>query len=320
MATHNRSLLRRLLGVALVVAAALVLASCYRSDRGRMTIVVAAGDTPEQQILGQLTLQLLDAYGYTVEDKTDLGDLWMVRSALENNKVDIYWDYTGDTWMNQLGHDLPVADPQELYRRVRDDDAFNQVTWLLPAPASRAWGLVMSAEGAAKLETPSITGLVAYVQSVNPDLTLCTPAAMYSAVNGVRGLERATGLSLPDAQIHQMSLEEGYQAVADGTYDCALATSMSPELGELGLVTLNDDTGFFAASNLAVAVRTPVISEFPELEPTLVQLSARLTTDQMLELVRQVTVEGKTPERVARRFLSQQDLLKPHRVATSEGG
>jgi glycine betaine/choline ABC-type transport system substrate-binding protein len=83
---------------------------------------------------------------------------------------------------------------------------------------------------------------------------------------------------------------------------------------------LVDDQSFFPASNLAVAVRTPVLSEFPDLEPTLVRLSAQLTTAEIMELVRLVAVEGQAPQRVAKRFLAQHDLLEPHRAETPAGG
>jgi osmoprotectant transport system substrate-binding protein len=309
-----------MLRLALALVATVALSSCHSSGRDRLPVVVAAGDSAEQQVLGQLTLQLLQAYGYTVVDKTEMGDAWMVRAALEAGNVDICWEYTGDTWMNHQGHDLPVSNAQELYRRVRDDDALRQITWLLPAPASHTWGLVMAADHATGDQVASIGDLVRYVRTRNPDLTLCAPEAMYNAVSGIRGLERATGLSLPDDQVRFMDLDQGYEAVASGECDCALGNSMSPEVADLGLTMLVDDQSFFPASNLAVAVRTPVLSEFPDLEPTLVRLSAQLTTAEIMELVRLVAVEGQAPQRVAKRFLAQHDLLEPHRAETPAGG
>lgn len=309
-----------MLCLALAFVAALALSSCRSSERDRLPVVVAGGDSAEQQVLGQLTIQLLEAYGYTVVDKTEMGDAWMVRAALTTSNVDICWEYTGDTWMNHQGHDLPVADAQELYRRVRDDDALRQITWLLPAPAAHTWGLVMRADRAEEEKIASIGDLVSYVRTRNPELTLCTPESMYNAVSGIRGLERATGLSLPDDQVRFGDLAEGYEAVAAGECDCALGNSMSPEAANLGLVMLADDQSFFPASNLAVAVRTPVLSEFPDLEPALVRLSSQLTTADVMELVRLVAVEGQSPQRVAKRFLSQRDLLEPHRAETPAGG
>jgi osmoprotectant transport system substrate-binding protein len=168
-----------------------------------------------------------------VVDKTEMGDAWMVRAALEAGNVDICWEYTGDTWMNHQGHDLPVSNAQELYRRVRDDDALRQITWLLPAPASHTWGLVMAADHATGDQVASIGDLVRYVRTRNPDLTLCAQRPCNNAVERYPWPGASHRPLFADDQVRFMDMDQGYEAVASGECDCALGNSMSPEVADL---------------------------------------------------------------------------------------
>jgi osmoprotectant transport system substrate-binding protein len=294
----------------LAVAVALVgtLAGCAPSGQAETAIVVAGADSPEQVLLSTLTVQALKAQGYRVVDKTALGSPWVVRSALEAGSVDVCWEYTGDTWMVHLAHDRPIADPAQVYEQVRAEDAAHGITWLAPAPCLRTTGLVMARGTARSLEIASISDLARYVAYVDPFTTLCTPEGLYGIAGGVRGIERVYGVRFRSDAVIYGTIEEGYARVADGECDCAMGYSLDTGLITHDLVALTDDRGFFQASHLAVAVRTPVLEALPELEADLERLSTALTRDAMTEMLRAVTVEGSKPQVVARRFLDHLDL------------
>ena len=58
------------------------------------SVVVGGKGFTEQLLLAEITGQYLTAKGYTVELKTGMGTS-LVRKALENKQVDLYWEYTG---------------------------------------------------------------------------------------------------------------------------------------------------------------------------------------------------------------------------------
>jgi len=293
--------------VALLVVA---LAGCRGGARDDTAIVVAGGDSPEQVLLGKITLLVLREEGYGVVDKTALGSPWVVRRALEAGNVDLSWEYTGDTWLVHQGHDRPVADPTEAYQLVAEEDATRGISWLAPAPCRHTMGMVMRREDAAALGIGSIGDLARHVAQVDPFTPLCTPEELYGPAGGVRGIERVYGVRFNPDYVRHGSIEEGYARVAEGECLCALGYSLDAGLITHDLVVLTDDRAFFQASNLAVGVRTPVLEAHPGLEETLTELAGRLTRDAMASMLRAVVVDEEKPEGVARRFLVAEGLLK----------
>jgi len=97
--------------------------------------------------------------------------------------------------------------------------------------------------------------------------------------------------------------------VAQGQCDCALGSSLEALAGDGQLRALKDDRGFFQASNLAVAVRAPMLAQYPELGEILSSLAALLTQDDMTTLYRQVTVDKEAVAQVARAWLKEHKLL-----------
>ncbi len=308
MVTGEAPLALRLLLVALMLGGALT--GCSGGGRGDTPIVVAGGDSPEQVLLGALTAQALKAQGYRIVDKTSLGSPWVVRRALEAGNVDLCWEYTGDTWMVHLAHDRPISDPTEVYERVREEDAARGITWLSPAPCQHTMGLVMARDEAHSLGIASISDLAGHVTRVDPFTRLCTPEGLYGLAGGVRGVERVYGVRLNPKHLVYGSIEEGYARVAKGECLCAMGYSLDagPITGDL--VVLADDRGFFQASNLAVAVRTPVLEALPGLQEDLTRLGSLMTRDAMMSMLRDVTVKGDKPEAVARHFLAGHDMLR----------
>src|SRR3712207_7960913 len=55
----------------------------------------------EQLILGQITLQTLEAAGATVNDQIGLAGTVAARKALESGEIDMYWEYTGTGWRSE---------------------------------------------------------------------------------------------------------------------------------------------------------------------------------------------------------------------------
>jgi osmoprotectant transport system substrate-binding protein len=293
----------------------LLVNSCQSETYKGTPITVASARTPEQLVLGQITVQALRAAGYTVVDKTGLGDLRAVRTAIETGRADIYWDYTGDTWTNHLGHDIPISDPQEIHRRVRAQDAHNGITWLSPTPCRHVMGLVMRREMADQHQLAEIADLVRYINRYDPYLPMCSPEDVYGRLDGVRGLMRRYNLRLDTSRVLFKPFSEGYEALARGECDVAMGYSTDSALAAYDLIMLQDKLDLFQASHLSVAVRTPLMREYPNLEGTLAQVSNQLTEETVRGLGQQVAIQGESPEIVARQFLTHHGLTRRKRLS-----
>src|SRR3712207_2530671 len=64
-------------------------------DLSDSEFTVGSKEFTEQLILGQITLQALEAAGATVNDQTGLAGSVAARKALESGEIDMYWEYTG---------------------------------------------------------------------------------------------------------------------------------------------------------------------------------------------------------------------------------
>jgi osmoprotectant transport system substrate-binding protein len=270
--------------------------------------VVASADTSEQEVVGKMTVLALQRAGYNVVDRAGLGSPWMVRAALEADNVDVCWGYTDEAWTAHLGHDYPISDPGELFTKVHEEDILNEITWLSPCEWERRRSLVVQESFAEKNGLATLEDLAHYVRAVNPDATLCTPQELYDAATGIRGLQRVYGFRFKKPQVQFLSMEEGYQALAEGDCHCALGFSADAALADEPLRFLEDSEGFFHASSLAPMVRTPILRESPGVERVLVELSAALTEEIMKEIRRRTIVEGQKPASVAKRMLRKSDM------------
>lgn len=85
------------------------------------TITVGGKNFTEQLIIAEITKQLLESKGHTVDKKDGMGTK-IVRAALENGEVDLYWEYTGTSLItfNKVTERLS---PEETYNRVKELDA-----------------------------------------------------------------------------------------------------------------------------------------------------------------------------------------------------
>jgi osmoprotectant transport system permease protein len=127
-------------------------------------ITVASKPWTEQLILGQMTIKLLENHGYSVEDRTSLGETSVLRPAIESGEIDIYWEYTGTTLMTTMGYEEEIIESEEAYQKVKEWDLENNnIVWLDYAEANNTFCLMMTEERAEELEIETISDLAEYI-------------------------------------------------------------------------------------------------------------------------------------------------------------
>jgi osmoprotectant transport system substrate-binding protein len=93
---HNRRAAKAAFTIALGVALVLGGAAAAPAAQSQSTpIIVGAKNFPEQYILGQLYRQALEAEGFDVQYKENIGSTELIDSALRSGKVTLYPEYTG---------------------------------------------------------------------------------------------------------------------------------------------------------------------------------------------------------------------------------
>ena len=154
-----------LAAVALGVGAALFAQFGGGEDEDR--IVIGAKGFSEQYILARLIGQRLEAAGFAVEYRDGLGSA-VAHSAAASGEVDIYVDYTGTIWANQMKREdnLPR---DEMYAAIEEWETENTGLVMLGRLGfENAYGLAVTQEKANMTGLQSIEDLV----RVAPQLTI----------------------------------------------------------------------------------------------------------------------------------------------------
>jgi len=278
-------------------------------DLSGVELGVGSKEFTEQLILGQIAVQALEAAGATVDDQTGLAGTPVVREALINGDVDLYFEYTGTGWINILEETTPVEGEQEQYEAVRDADAANGVTWLPPAEANNTYAL--AAGPGAPEDVATISDFAALAQESPEEATLCTAAEFVTRDDGLPGLQELYGFELPAGNVAELDFGLVYTSVAAGD-PCTFAAVFATDGLILGndLTVLEDDQAFFPAYNISMTMRTETYDANAEAYDELFAgISELLTGDTMTELNAAVDVDGEDPADVAATFLSENGIV-----------
>lgn len=272
-------------------------------------VVVGSKDFSEQFILGQMTVLALQDAGFEVEDATNLGGTAVVREALVNGDIDIYWEYTGTAWLTHLGHEDAITDSQDAYDKVKAEDEANGLIWLDMSPFNNTYTLMMKQEVGEELGIKSISDLAAYIND-GGDASLCTNQEFYARPDGFKGVEELYGFQFSEEQVVLMDSGLTYKALQDGQCTTAMGFATDGRISAFGFFNLEDDKFFFPVYNPAPIVREEVLEANPSIAEVLNPIAAALTTEKMTELNKVVDIDGKEPVEAACDFLTSEGFLE----------
>jgi osmoprotectant transport system substrate-binding protein len=293
---------RRLALLALSGLAVLVLAP----QRGlARPIIVGSKDFTEQFILGEMYALALEAAGFTVERKLNLGGTPVAHAGLLSGEIDLYPEYTGTGLLTVLK--LPTSgDPAEVYATVaREYESRFRLIWLDPAPMNNTQALAMTRTRAAELGIATISDMVAKAG----ELVMIGPPEFQAREDGLPGIQAAYGNFRLKAY---KAVDPGlrYQGLVNGEADVAVAFGTDGEIAAFDLVLLEDDKQLFPPYQVAPVVRKDTLEANPSIAAALNALSPLLTDEVMQRLNYEVSGNRKEPAEVARAFLVEAGILK----------
>ena len=268
----------------------------------------------EQEVLGNIAIQVLEAADATVIDRTGLGGNEEVRQALESGEIDLYWEYTATGWLVHLSETDSISDPREQYEAVaRQDLEENGIKWLDPAPGNDTYAIAASEKTSRELGVETISDLKRLVEDRPKEATLClnNDDDFLTRFDGLPGLERAYGFEFPEENLIETSVDAVYDATDEAEIcNFGVVFTTSGFIRELDLRLLEDDEEFFAVYNPALTVRQDVYKQYPQLRRIFVPISEKLDTETLRELNYAVDVQGKSPESVARSWLRENGFIE----------
>lgn len=140
-------------------------------------------------------------------------------------------------------------------------------------------------------------------------MRLATSAEWTERADGLPNFENHYGFEYPRDELMIVELGLAYQAVGTGQAEVGIGDATEGRIAQYNLVVLEDDQQFFPAYNPAPVVRKEVLELYPEIADILQELAVLLELETLTLLNKEVAVEGRQPEDVARDFLVEQNLI-----------
>jgi osmoprotectant transport system substrate-binding protein len=309
---HNRRAAKAAFAISLAVAIVLGLSACGGDDgngggsaaEDAPTIVLGSKNFPEQFILGELYRQALEAKGFEVEYKENIGSTEIIHTALESGELNMYPEYTGVIVQVVHGQQLSAETADETYELAKELEAENGLTLLEQTPFFDTDAIAVLNETAEEhgLET------VGDLKNV-PDLTLAGQPEFETRNTGLVGLRNIYGIT--DVEFVPLAGISPYAALDSGDVLAAAVFSTDPPLGEDSAYTVLEDTEHvFGFQHVAPIVSTDVYEQAGDaFEDTINAVSEKLTNDAIIAMNAAVIVDKQDPAAVAQQFLEENDLL-----------
>jgi len=301
----------------LVTALALIAAGCggggeskdkAPAEGDKPTIVIGSKTFTEALLLGTMTYQYLDYLGYPVENKIGLGELAVIRPALESGQVSAYWEYTGTVLINIMEHE-PSFDEEESFNLVKEFDAANGIIWLDYTPMNDTYAIMVRQDVADEYKLTNTSDLAKAVQD-GAKLKFITAQEWIERPDGLQHFESVYGFQYPKADMVAAALNMGYEALKANQAEVGLAFTTDARIEAYNLVALDDDKKAFPVYNAAPLFRQEILEAYPDIPEQMKKLSQLLDNDTTVSLNKAVDVDKKSVEEVSKQFLTEQGLIK----------
>lgn len=266
-------------------------------------IAVGSKDFTENILLGYMAEMALSAAGADIVDLTDLKGSQTARQALINGEIDVVWEYTGTGWINYQGNETPVTGGEQAQydaTKKADLERFG-IEWLAYSPLNDQYAFAVTEAYGEQHGLRTTSDLAAFLAQ-NPDQAVfCLETEFTSRQDGFPAAQRTYGLQA--AEVKNFGIGTIYSAVASGTCPVGEVFTTDGRIAAQKLRVLEDDKKAFPQYNVAPTVRADFLGKHPDVRGPLEAVSAALTNDQMIELCRQVDVEGEDAGVVARDWM-----------------
>ena len=290
------------LGVAIIIG--LFAGSARSARRMGPTIVIGTKNFPEEFILGQLYKQALEARGFDVSYKENIGSTELIQTSLTSGKINFYPEYTGVIVQVVFHRTSSPKSAAKTYTLAKRLEAAKGYALLDPTPFYDTDVLAVTKATAAKYGLRSIGDLKKAGTFKLGGFPECqTRNTCFVGYTKRYGLGNATFVPLSGIS--------AYAALDAGKVLAADVFSTDPPLGKNSKYTVLADpkhvTGF---QNVAPIVKASVAKQAgASFTKTVNDVSSKLTLPAIVAMNKAVIVDKKSAESVAKQFLQANSLL-----------
>jgi osmoprotectant transport system permease protein len=250
----------------------------------------------ESYILGEILAQIaIRSDEKPVDFRQGLGNTGITYSALKNNLIDIYPEYTGS-----IAHDIlhyPLDQPFTIESLRRDLAPLN-LGISQSLGFNNSYGLAMLQEKAERLNIKRLSDLAKL-----SDLRLGFSQEFLGRVDGWQGLQKKLS-GFNARSIVGIDHALGYEALLQDKIDVMDIYTTDPKIGALNLVVLEDDLHFFPSYEAVLFYRLEAAETYKKTWGNFQKLAGKISIQTMQQLNAEAEIQGFSFAQIAQKFLN----------------
>jgi osmoprotectant transport system substrate-binding protein len=283
----------------LVVAIALGLVLSASAGAATPTVTIGTKNFTEQYVLGQLYKQVLEAKGYKVVYKENIGSSELIDTAFKSGKISFYPEYTGVLVADIAKKPLPktAAATYAAAKKFEEDKRGGTLLSMTPFSDSDSFGLLTST--AKKLKATTIADMKKVKSFSFAGFPECR-----TRITCLLGLKQTYGLT--QVKFVPLGSISVYTLLDQGKVTSGDVFSTDPQLVGNKYTVLTDTKHIFGFQNVAPVVKKQLAT--PALAKIVNAVSAKLTVAAMRAMNKAVAIDKQSPADVADAFLKANKL------------
>jgi osmoprotectant transport system substrate-binding protein len=272
--------------------------------QGKPAVTLGTKDFPEEFILGELYKQALEAKGYKVNLKKNIGSTEIIDKSLTSGEIDGYPEYLGVSLAVTFRKDIIPKSAEQTYNLAKrlyekrgqvisDQTPFFDVDAIATTKEF--------AEGNGLKSLGDLKKLDSFTVGARPEFR--------DRFQGLKGMRSEYGLT--NAKFKQLALGIQYQALDSRDVDTANVFSTDAQLASGKYTVLKDPKGIFGYQHVAMVMNRDKYEALggPEFFAVIDDISRLLTNDAMITMNKAVVLDKQDEAEVAREFLQANGLV-----------
>jgi osmoprotectant transport system substrate-binding protein len=300
--------------VGLAAVACVAVAACSSGGSGKSgsssnplaggsssSVVVGSANFPEDELLAQIYADALQGAGVKVTTKLNIGAREVYYPELTKGAISIIPEYNGALLSTSVDKTSKATSTAEVNAALKAKLP-STAEILNSAPAEDKDSITVTQATAAKYHLKSISDL----SPVAKKFVIGGPSEFKTRKDGIVGLKNVYGLTFKSFSPLDESGPITISALKSGKVQAADIFTTTPQIVTDKFVSLADPKNMFAAQNVTPLVYKKAASA--KVVSTLNAVSAKLTTQQLLQMDKQLTINHASYTTVASDFIKQQGL------------
>ncbi|HZD66594.1 MAG TPA: glycine betaine ABC transporter substrate-binding protein [Acidimicrobiales bacterium] len=256
----------------------------------------------EEYLLGDLYQQALQAKGYKVTLKSNIGSSEIIDKAFSSHKIELYPEYTGEI-VSTIAKKKQKPSAAGTWHQAKTFEAAHRNATVLPQTPFEDINVILVKPAFAKKYHLASIGDLNHVGPHGKGVILGGPPSNRTRYEGLVGMQKAYGLT--GVKYKGLPIGVYYNALNSGSLNAAMALSTDAELGTGSYHILKDPHHIMGFQHVVPVVSNAAIKkEGPAFTQTLNWVDSLLSLKAIRAMNAAVQLHHANPATVAKKFLA----------------